>query len=36
MRTIGHSSPAQSLRYIGITSEEELEAQDKLFSYFNA
>jgi integrase len=36
MRTIGHSSPEMSLRYIGITSEEELEAQDKLFSYFNA
>lgn len=36
MRTIGHSSPEMSLRYIGITEQEELEAQDKLFSYFNA
>ena len=36
MRTIGHSSPEMSLRYIGITEEEELDAQDKLFDYFNA
>ena len=36
MRTIGHSSPEMSLRYIGITQEEELNAQDKLFTYFNA
>ena len=36
MRTIGHSSPEMSLRYIGITEEEELDAQDKLFTYFNA
>lgn len=33
MRTIGHSSPAMSLRYIGITGDEELSAQDKLFAY---
>ena len=34
MRTIGHSSPEMSLRYIGITQQEELDAQDKLFAYF--
>ena len=33
MRTIGHSSPAMSLKYIGITTDEELTAQDKLFAY---
>lgn len=36
MRTIGHSSPAMSLRYIGITDSEELEASDKLHEYFDA
>lgn len=36
MRTIGHSSPAMSLKYIGISDAEELDAQDRLFEYFNA
>ena len=35
MRTIGHSSPEMSLKYIGITQEEELNAQDKLFAYMD-
>jgi len=34
MRTIGHSSPEMSLRYIGITETEELNAADTLHNYF--
>ena len=36
MRTIGHSSPAMSLRYIGISDAETLDAQDRMFAYFEA
>lgn len=35
MRTIGHSSPEMSLRYIGITETEELAAADSLHAYFD-
>lgn len=35
MRTIGHSSPEMSLRYIGITQDEELSAADNLHAYFD-
>jgi integrase len=34
MRTIGHSSPEMSLRYIGITDSEEMDAADSLHTYF--
>lgn len=36
MRTIGHSSPEMSLRYIGITADEELSAADSLHKYLEA
>lgn len=36
MRTIGHSSVEMSLRYIGITNEEEMSAMDKMFEYMAA